>query len=188
MGVSAYRCQGTRIGVWAYGRWGGSCASRKSKEVDAIGATRRHAHPPIPVPGPVAQEVASFGFGITVIEPGGARQEFRYDGARVAKLMFIYDQTLADSLLRMLDPKNRLAPGNGDRLAARIIESVDLEPAAWRLVLGSQTLEGILTTLSKRIATFEAQTERPASRNFPRGMTSTPFSYPRRPPVEAIIQ
>jgi hypothetical protein len=42
--------QGTRIGVWEYGRaglWGGSCASRKSKEVYAIGATRQNANTPI---------------------------------------------------------------------------------------------------------------------------------------------
>jgi hypothetical protein len=108
----------------------------------------------------VAQKVASFRFGITIIEPGGARQEFRYDSARVAKLMSIYDQTPADSFLRMLDPKNRLAPGNGDRLAARIIERGDAEPAPLRRVLGSQAMEGTLTA----------------------------FSDPTRPSVEAIIQ
>jgi len=67
----------------------------------------------------VAQEVASFGIGITLIEPGGAR---------VAKLMPIYDQTPAHSFLRMLDPKNGLAVGDPERMAARIIESV--EPAS----------------------------------------------------------
>ena len=36
------------------------------------------------------QEVASFGIGITIIEPGGARTEFHNGGARVAKLMPIY--------------------------------------------------------------------------------------------------
>jgi hypothetical protein len=102
--------------------------------------------------------------------------------------MFIYDQTLAHSLLRMLDPKNGLAPGNGDRLTARIIESVNVEPAALRLVLGSQALRGTLTTLYKRIASFEAQTEHSALTDLPRGVTSTAFSYPTRPPVEGIIQ
>jgi len=76
----------------------------------------------------VAQEVASFGIGITIIEPGGARTEFRYGGARVAKLMPIYDQTPAHSFLRMLDPKNGVAAGDPERMAARIIESV--EPAS----------------------------------------------------------
>ena len=35
----------------------------------------------------VAQEVASFGIGVTIVEPGGARTEFRYGSAQVARLM-----------------------------------------------------------------------------------------------------
>jgi NAD(P)-dependent dehydrogenase (short-subunit alcohol dehydrogenase family) len=117
----------------------------------------------------VAQEVASFGIGMTIIEPGGARTEFRYGGAQVAKLTPIYDQTPAHSFLRMLDPKNGLAPGDPARMAARIIESVDVEPAPLRMVLGSQALEGTLATLRKRIAGFEAQTALAASTDFPPG-------------------
>jgi hypothetical protein len=113
------------------------------------------------------EEVESFGIGITIIEPGGGRTEFRYGGARVAKLMPIYDQTPAHSFLRMLDPKNGLPPGGPDRMAAQIIESFDVEPALLRLVIGSQALEGTLTTLRKRIASFEAQTELAASTDFP---------------------
>ena len=56
----------------------------------------------------VAQEVASFGIGMTIVEPGGARTEFRYGSAQVAKLTPIYDQTPAHSFLRMLDPQNGL--------------------------------------------------------------------------------
>ena len=117
----------------------------------------------------VAQEVASFGIGMTIVEPGGARTEFRYGSAQVAKLTPIYDETPAHSFLRMLDPKNGLAPGDPARMAARIIESVDVEPAPLRMVLGSQALEGTLTTLRKRIADFEAQTELAASTDFPPG-------------------
>ena len=115
----------------------------------------------------VAQEIASFGIGMTIIEPGGARTEFRYGSAQVAELMPIYDDTPAHSFLRMLDPKKGLAPGDPARMAARIIESVDVEPAPLRIVLGSQALETTLTTLRKRIASFEAQTELAASTDFP---------------------
>jgi hypothetical protein len=69
----------------------------------------------------------------------------------------------------MLDPKNGLAPGDPARMAARIIESVDVEPAPLRMVLGSQALASTLTTLRKRIASFEAQTELAASTDFPPG-------------------
>jgi NAD(P)-dependent dehydrogenase (short-subunit alcohol dehydrogenase family) len=117
----------------------------------------------------VAQEVASFGIGMTIVEPGGARTEFRYGSAQVAKLMPIYDDTPAHSFLRMLDPKNGLAPGDPARMAARIIESADVEPAPLRLVLGSQALASTLTTLRKRVASFEAQTELAASTDFPPG-------------------
>ena len=117
----------------------------------------------------VAQEVAPFGIGITIVEPGGARTEFRYGSAQVAQLMPIYDQTSAHSFLPMLDPKNGLAPGDPARMAARIIESVDVEPAPLRMVLGSQALEGTLATLRKRIEDFEAQTELAASTDFPSG-------------------
>ena len=54
-----------------------------------------------------------------------------------------------------LDPKNGLAPGDPARMAARIIERVDVEPAPLRLVLGSQALESTLATLRKRIKGFE---------------------------------
>jgi NAD(P)-dependent dehydrogenase (short-subunit alcohol dehydrogenase family) len=117
----------------------------------------------------VAQEVASFGIGMTIVEPGGARTEFRYSSAQVAELMPIYDNTPSHSFVRMLDPKNGLAPGDPGRMAARIIESVDVEPAPLRMVLGSQALESTLTTLRKRIADFEAQTELAASTDFPPG-------------------
>ena len=52
-------------------------------------------------------------------------------------------------------------------MAARIIESVDVEPAPLRMVLGSQALESTLATLRKRIAGFEAQAELAASTDFP---------------------
>ena len=117
----------------------------------------------------VAQEVASFGIGMTIVEPGGARTEFRYGSAQVAKPMPIYEGTPAHSFLRMLDPKNGEAPGDPARMAARIIESVDVEPAPLRVVLGSQALESTVTTLRKRIAAFEAQTELAASTDFPPG-------------------
>ena len=117
----------------------------------------------------VAQEVAPFGIGMTIVEPGGARTEFRYGSAQVAQLMPAYDATPAHSFLRMLDPANGLAPGDPARMAARIIESVDVEPAPLRMLLGSQALASTLATLRQRIAGFEAQTELAASTDFPPG-------------------
>lgn len=117
----------------------------------------------------VAQEVAGFGIGVTIVEPGGARTEFRYGSAQVATLTETYDNTPAHAFLRMLDPKNGLAVGDPARMATRIIESVDIEPAPLRMVLGTQALQSTLDTLRRRIANFETQTELAASTDFPPG-------------------
>jgi NADP-dependent 3-hydroxy acid dehydrogenase YdfG len=117
----------------------------------------------------VAQEVSQFNIGMTLVEPGGARTEFRYGSAQVAHLMPIYNDTPAHAFLKMLDPKNGLAPGDPVRMAARIIESVEIKPAPLRMVLGSQALASTLTVLRKRLADFETQTELAASTDFPPG-------------------
>jgi len=114
----------------------------------------------------VAQEVAPFGIGVTIVEPGGARTEFRYGSAQVATPLAAYEGNPAHAFQRMLDPENGLAPGDPARMATRIIESVDVEPAPLRMVLGSLALEGTLATLRKRTADFEAQAELAASTDF----------------------
>lgn len=77
----------------------------------------------------VAQEIAPFNIGLTIVEPGGARTEFRYGSAQVAKKMPEYDNTPAHAFLKMLDPANGLAAGDPKKMAARIIESTSTEPA-----------------------------------------------------------
>jgi NAD(P)-dependent dehydrogenase (short-subunit alcohol dehydrogenase family) len=117
----------------------------------------------------VAQEVAPFGIGVTIVEPGGARTEFRYGSAQIATPLPAYEGTPAHAFQRMLDPENGLAPGDPARMATRIIESVDVEPAPLRLVLGSLALETTLATLRERINGFEGQRELAASTDFPAG-------------------
>lgn len=114
----------------------------------------------------VAQEVAVFNIGMMIVEPGGARTEFRYGSAQVATLMAEYDNTPAHAFLKMLDPANGLAAGDPQRMAARIIDSVDIQPAPLRMVLGSQALESTLNVLRARVADFETQTALAASTDF----------------------
>jgi hypothetical protein len=106
---------------------------------------------------------------MTIVEPGGARTAFRCSSAQVAKLTPTYDNNPAHAFLRILVPKNGLAPGDPARMAARIIESVDVEPAPLRMALGSRPLESTLSTLRKRIEGLEAQRELAASTEFPPG-------------------
>ena len=115
----------------------------------------------------VAQEVAQFNIGVTMVEPGGARTEFRYGSAKVAKLMPEYES--CHGFLTMLDASKGLAPGDPVRMASRIIESVDKESAPLRMVLGSQALSATLTRLKERVADYETQTELAASTDFPAG-------------------
>ena len=105
----------------------------------------------------VAQEVAQFNIGATIVEPGGARTEFRYGSAKVANLMDEYES--CHGFLNMLDASKGLAPGDPAKMAQRIIESVDMEKAPLRMVLGSQALSATIERLKERIADYETQTE-----------------------------
>lgn len=109
----------------------------------------------------VAQEVAQFNIGVTIVEPGGARTEFRYGSAKVANLMPEYET--CHGFLNMLNPANGLAVGDPVKMASRMIESVEKTPAPLRMVLGSQALDATITRLKERIADYETQTELAAS-------------------------
>jgi NAD(P)-dependent dehydrogenase (short-subunit alcohol dehydrogenase family) len=117
----------------------------------------------------VAQEAAPFGIGVTIVEPGGARTEFRYGSAQVADPLPAYDGNPAHAFQAMLDPANGLAPGDPARMAAAIIASADQQPAPLRILLGSQALKTTISVLKDRIAAFEAQAELAASTDFPAG-------------------
>jgi NAD(P)-dependent dehydrogenase (short-subunit alcohol dehydrogenase family) len=115
----------------------------------------------------VAQEVAQFNIGVTIVEPGGARTEFRYGSAKVANLMPEYES--CHGFLNMLNPANGLAPGDPAKMATRIIESVELEKAPLRMVLGSQALTATIQRLEERVADYKTQTELAASTDVPAG-------------------
>ena len=114
----------------------------------------------------VAQEIAPFGVKVTIVEPGGARTDFRYRSAHVAELMPEYDDNPAHAFLRMLDPQNGLAAGDPVRMASRIIEAVDDTQAPLRIVLGSQALAATLECLEKRVTELKKQTELARSTDF----------------------
>lgn len=62
-----------------------------------------------------------------------------------------------------------MPPGDPVRMAQRIIESTEQDPAPLRMVLGSQALNATLTRLKERVADYEKQTELAASTDFPAG-------------------
>ena len=109
----------------------------------------------------VAQEVAKFNIKVTIVEPGGARTEFRYGSAKVANLTPEYDHV--HGFLNMLDPAKGLAPGDPAKMAQRIIESVDRPDTPLHMVLGSQALNATIQRLEERVAAYKTQTETAAS-------------------------
>ncbi|MFD1899586.1 SDR family oxidoreductase [Enterococcus termitis] len=114
----------------------------------------------------VTQELAPFNIGVTIVEPGGARTEFRYGSAHVVELMPEYDNNPAHAFLTMLDPTNGLAAGDPVKMATRMIESATVEPAPLRIILGSQALDSTIQTLEKRVEDFKKQTRLAASTDF----------------------
>lgn len=107
-----------------------------------------------------------FGIGVTIVEPGGARTDFRYRSARVADPIPAYDGTPAHAFQAMLNPENGLAPGDPEKMAARIIESARRSDVPLRVVLGSQALACTIDTLEKRLADFRTQTDVARSTDF----------------------
>ncbi|BDR54210.1 short-chain dehydrogenase/reductase [Bombiscardovia apis] len=106
----------------------------------------------------VAQEVKPFGIRCLIVEPGGARTEFRYGSAHMAKLMPEYDGP-THAFLKMLDPANGLAPGDPAKMAARIIESVDDPSIPLHMVLGSEALRNTIARLEERLAEYRSETD-----------------------------
>jgi NAD(P)-dependent dehydrogenase (short-subunit alcohol dehydrogenase family) len=128
----------------------------------------------------IAQEVAPFGIGVTIVEPGGARTEFRGGSAQIATPMPECDDNPAHAFRAMLDPSAPPAPGDPARMAARIIESVELDPAPLCVVLGAPRP---LTAPSARSAsgspTSSPRPGSPPPRTSHLGSDRLAASYPR---------
>lgn len=105
-----------------------------------------------------ALDVAPFNIGVTIVEPGGARTEFRYGSLKLAEPMREYDDSPA-VLVRGVQDRGHPSVGDPAKMAARIIASADVEPAPLRLVLGSDSHWFILGALRERLAQVEAQAD-----------------------------
>jgi NAD(P)-dependent dehydrogenase (short-subunit alcohol dehydrogenase family) len=116
----------------------------------------------------LAQEVAGFGIGVTIVEPGGARTDFRFGSLRLGKPMAAYDGTPAAMVRGVQDPSY---PSLGDpsKMVEVIIASADQTPAPLRIALGSDAFDGIQAALTERLASLETQKELAYSTDFPAG-------------------
>lgn len=113
----------------------------------------------------LAKEVAPFGIEVTIVEPGGARTEFRFDSLQTAAPMSEYDGTPA-AMTRGASDRGRPSLGDPARMAARIIASVEQSPAPTRLVLGSDSYRFLAAALSERLADIESQKDSAGATDF----------------------
>jgi NAD(P)-dependent dehydrogenase (short-subunit alcohol dehydrogenase family) len=110
----------------------------------------------------VAKEVAPFNIGVTIVEPGGARTQFRFDSLHLALPLAAYDDTPA-AMVRGVKDRSRPSVGDPAKMAALIMASVDQDPAPLRLVLGSDSYGIITAALRERLAQIEPQAAQAAT-------------------------
>lgn len=103
-----------------------------------------------------AKDVAPFGIEVTIVEPGGARTEFRYGSLQLASPLPAYDGTPA-AMTRSARDRSRPPIGDPAKMAARMIDSVGVSPAPRRLVLGSDSYQFLHAALTERLADIAAQ-------------------------------
>jgi NAD(P)-dependent dehydrogenase (short-subunit alcohol dehydrogenase family) len=116
----------------------------------------------------VAQEVAPFNIGVTIVEPGGARTNFRFGGAQLGIQIEAYKGTPAAMVHTMMKDTSNLPPGDPAKMVDIIIASVDQQPAPRRIALGSDAYGMIHKALTDRLAALEAQRDLALSTDAPR--------------------
>jgi NAD(P)-dependent dehydrogenase (short-subunit alcohol dehydrogenase family) len=115
----------------------------------------------------MVQELAPFNIGVTIVEPGGARTEFRFGNAQVGTKIDAYQGTPAGLVHTILQDRSRLPIGDPARMVEIIISSADQSPAPKRIVLGSDSYTAIMKALGERLACIEGQKETAFSTDFP---------------------
>jgi NAD(P)-dependent dehydrogenase (short-subunit alcohol dehydrogenase family) len=115
----------------------------------------------------VGLEVAPFNIGCTLIEPGGARTDFRYRSAQLAPKIDAYDASPASMARRVLEEGTSLPPGDPAKMVAIMIDSADQTPAPKRIALGGDAYTVMHKQLSERLAALEAQKAVAFSTDFP---------------------
>lgn len=112
-------------------------------------------------------ELAAFKIGVTIIEPGSARTNFRFGGAQLGEPLEAYKGTPAGMVHAMIKDTSRQPLGDPAKMSAIILGSADQEPAPKRIVLGSDSWGIIYKALTERLASVEAQKDSAASTDIP---------------------
>lgn len=106
----------------------------------------------------VAREVAPFGIGITLVQPGPTRTSFKAGLVSPAP-MAAYEDTPAGEVRRAMSSGSFPALGDAGKVVDAMIASADGDPAPRRLTLGSQAYANVRAALVDRLAALDAQKE-----------------------------
>ncbi|WP_335970648.1 SDR family oxidoreductase [Streptomyces sp. CA2R106] len=106
----------------------------------------------------VAQEIAPFGIGMTIVEPGATPTGFGA-GLDQAPAMPEYDGTPAGEVRRALADGTFGLPNDPGKIADAMIDLVDSGATPLRLPLGSDTYDDVRASLVARLAEHEAHRE-----------------------------
>jgi NAD(P)-dependent dehydrogenase (short-subunit alcohol dehydrogenase family) len=116
----------------------------------------------------IAQELAPFKIGVTIIEPGGARTNFRFGGAQLGTQIEAYNGNPSAVVHTMIKDTSRLPPGDPAKMVKIIIDSVHQNPAPKRIALGSDAYGAIRKALTDRLSALEAQRDVAFFTDFPK--------------------
>jgi len=114
----------------------------------------------------MAQELAPFKIGV-IVEPGGARTNFRFGGAQLGAQLEAYRGTPAAMVHTMIKDTSHQPQGDPAKMSTIIIDSVNQDPAPKRIVLGSDAWGIIQKALADRLAAVKAQRDLAASTDLP---------------------
>lgn len=103
----------------------------------------------------VAREIAPFGIGLTIIEPGATPTGFGSSLA-TAPVMPEYEDTPAGEVRRAITGGDFTLPNDPQKIAKAITDLVDTGAAPLRLPLGSDAYDDVRASLVARLAEHEA--------------------------------
>jgi NAD(P)-dependent dehydrogenase (short-subunit alcohol dehydrogenase family) len=116
----------------------------------------------------VSREVKPFGIECTIVEPGGARTDFRTRSAQLpANRIAAYDASPAIHVRKIFEGKAALSPGDPVKMVELMIASVDQSPAPLRLAMGKDAYTMMHAQLTERLAALEAQQDLALSTDLP---------------------
>ena len=104
----------------------------------------------------LAQEVAGFGIGVTIVEPGPFRTDWNGDSMSRATPMPVYDDVLVARRQAMSGALARTQAGDPHRAGAALLAVLDSAQPPLRLLLGAFAADHAPVAYAKRLAEWSA--------------------------------